>query len=177
MPASSAAGVRDVLFEPAPERAAAHHLADRRAVERRRHALARHVAEHHDQRVRFGRQEIADVAAELARRIEMPGHIHAAQPLRQLLRQQRHLHALRQPQFLFEARLAVANRFVEPRVLDRHRRFRGQQRQQLDVLLVERVRLRALEVEHADAAILQQQRHHQLRSHAGNGVRCSADPW
>ena len=94
MPASIAGRRARLLLEPAPERAAAHHLADRRAVERRRHALARHVAERDDQRVGFRRQEVAQVAAELARRIEVPRDVHAAQALRQLLRQQRHLHAL-----------------------------------------------------------------------------------
>jgi hypothetical protein len=98
----------------------------------------------------------------------MPGDVDAAQPLRQLLRQERHLHALREAQLLLVARLVALDRLDQPRILNRHRGFRRQQRQQLDVLLVERVGLGALEVEHANAAILQQQRHDQLGADAGH---------
>ena len=64
----------------------------------------------------------------------------------------------------FSSRISLARmRLVEARVLDRDRRLAGEQRQDFDVALRERVELRALEIEHADAAILQQQRNHQLR--------------
>ena len=56
-----------------------------------------------------------------------------------------------------------ADRLVEPGVLDRDGGLAGQQRQDLHVALVEGVELGAFEIEHADAAILQQQRNHQLR--------------
>ena len=66
----------------------------------------------------------------------------------------------------FSSRASFAtHRLVEPRVLDRDRRLVGEQRQDLDVPLVERVELRALEVEDADAAVLVEQRHHQLGPH------------
>ena len=41
--------------------------------------------------------------------------------------------------FLFDAHFGVADRFVQPRILDRDRRLRRQQRQQFHVLLVEEV--------------------------------------
>ena len=51
-----------------PERARADQLAGEHAVERGRHALARDVADRDDQAVRLGREEVVQVAAQLARR-------------------------------------------------------------------------------------------------------------
>ena len=72
--------------EPVGREAAAHgaradELGGERAVERRRRALARHVADRDDERVRFGREEIVEVASELARRLEAAGDVDAVQPL------------------------------------------------------------------------------------------------
>ena len=111
-----------------------------------------------------GNEKVVEVAAELAGRVEVPGDVDASELLRQVLRQQRHLHALGEAHFLFEPDLVVAQRFVEARVLDGDRRLRRQQRQQLDVLLRKRVELRALEIEDADAAIFEQQWNRQLGS-------------
>ncbi len=83
----------------------------------------------------------------------------------QLRRQQRRLHALGELQLLLEPRLVRRDLLVEPRVLDRDGGLARQQRQDLDVALREAVELRTLEVEHADAAILQQHRNRQLRPH------------
>ena len=138
----------------APERARSHQLAGERAVERRRHALARHVADGDDEAVRLGREEVVEVAAELARRLEPRRDVDALQALGQLGRQQRRLHALREADLLLEPHLVRADRLVEPRVLDRDRRLAREQRQDLDVALREGVELRALEIEDADAAIL-----------------------
>ncbi len=106
-----------------------------------------------------------EVAAEFARGREPAGHVDAFQALRQFRGQQRRLHALREAHFLFEPFLVRDHRLVETRVLDRHRRVVGEKRQQLDVTLVERVEFRAREVEDADAAILVEERDHQLRAH------------
>ena len=80
-------------------------------------------------------------------------------------RQQRRLHALREPHLLLEALFVRADLFVQPRVLDRDGRLARQQRQDLDVALAERVELRTLEIDHADAAVLQQQRDGELGPH------------
>ena len=81
------------------------------------------------------------------------------------VRQQRRLHALGEPQLLLEPRFVGRHLLVEPRVLDGHRRLARQQREDLDVALGERVELRALEIEDADAAILEQHRDRQLGPH------------
>ena len=88
-------------------------------------------------------------------------------PLGQLGRQQRRLDALRETHLLLEPDLVGADGLVEPRVLDGDRRLARQQRQDLDVVLREGVELRALEIEHADAAVLDEQRNDQL----GSGIR------
>ena len=75
------------------------------------------------------------------------------------------LHALREPQLLLEPLFVRAHLLVEPRVLDRDRRLAGEQRQDLDVALAERVELGALEIDDADAAILEQHRNRQLGAH------------
>ena len=158
------AGRAEALGRVAPaERPRADQLAGKRAVERRGHALPRHVADGDDEAVRLGREKVVEVAAELARRREPRGDVDALQPLRQLGRQQRRLDALREPDLLLEPDLVGADRLVEPRVLDRHGRLAREQREDLDVALAERVELRALEIEDADAAILHHQRNHQLR--------------
>ena len=84
-----AGGARALGQVAPPEGAPAHQLRRERAVERRRHALARHVAERDDQRVRLGRQKVVEVAAELARRRERGRDLDTLQPLGQLGRQQR----------------------------------------------------------------------------------------
>ena len=116
------------------------------------------------------------IAAELARGVEARRHVDAAQPLRQLLRQQRVLHALREAHFLLEAMLVGGDRLVEPGVLDRHRHHVGERRQHLDVLPRERVELGAGEIEHADAALLEHQRNDELGADRRRRTARSADP-
>ena len=111
-----------------------------------------------------------EVAAELARRRERCRDIDALEPLRRLGRQQRDLHALREAHFLLQPRLVRAQLLVQPRVLDRHRRLAGEQRQDLDVALAERVELRALEIDDADAAILDEHRDRELGAHVGHDL-------
>ena len=86
-----------------------------------------------------------------------------ADALGKLHRQQRRLHALREADLLFQTDFVRANRFVKPRVLDRHSGLAREQRENVDVPLRERVEFRTLEIEHADAAVFQHQRNHQLR--------------
>ena len=109
-----------------------------------------------------------EVSSQLARGVEAGRHFHAAQPLGQTCRQQRRLHALREADFLFEPDLVRAHGFIQLRVLDRHRRLTREQRQDLDVALAERVELRALEIEDADASILEQHRDDELRADVGD---------
>ena len=108
--ASTPAGTGPLGRVAAAERARAHQLAGKRAVERRGHALARHVADGDDEAVRLRREEVVQVAAELVRGRESRGHVHALEPLGQLRRQQRRLHALREADFLLEPDLVGADR-------------------------------------------------------------------
>ena len=85
--------------------------------------------------------------------------------LRRRRRQQRHLHALREAHFLLEPDLIGAHLLVESGVFDRHRRLARQQAQDLDVPLAERIELRALQIDDADAAILEQERNRELGLH------------
>ncbi len=85
-------------------------------------------------------------------------------------RQERRLDALREAHFLLEPLLRRSNFFVQPGVLDRDGGLAGEQRQDLDVALAEGVELRALEIDDADAAVLEQERNRQLRSHIGHQV-------
>ncbi len=57
---------------------------------------------------------------------------------------------------------------VEPRIFNRHGDARGQHLQQIDVLIGEVIRRIGLQVHHANNAILQNERHRQLRLHSGN---------
>src|SRR5262249_10854525 len=99
-----------------------------------------------------------------ARGREPRGDVHALQPLRQLRWQQGRLHALRKAKLLLETIFVGADRFVQPRVLDRDRGLAGQELKDLDVGLRERVELWALQIEDADAPIFEQQRDDQLRA-------------
>ena len=84
------------------------------------------------------------------------------QPLRRSGGQERDLHPLREADFLLEPLLVGADLFVQPRVLDRDGGLAGQQRQDLDVALAERIELRTLEIDDPDAAVLEEHRDGQL---------------
>ncbi len=159
-----------VRREPTAERPRSNQLAGERAVERGGNALARHVANGNHEGVGLGRQEVVQIAPQLARRREPRGDVHPLHPLRQLGRQQRRLHPLRESQLVLQSLLVGANRLVEPRVLDGHRRLAGEQRHHFLVALREGVELGALEVDHADAAVLHHQRDHQLGPHVVHQV-------
>ena len=109
-----------------------------------------------------------EISAQLARGIERRGHLHAFEPLRRPRRQKRDLHALREPHLFLEPLLVGAYLLVEPSVLDRDRGLTGKQRQDLDVALRERVELGALQIDDADAAVLDQEGNRQLGAHVGN---------
>ena len=111
-----------------------------------------------------------EIAADLAGRIERGGHLHALEPLRRFGWQKGDLDALRKTHFLFQPRLVRPQFLVQPRILDRHRRLARQERQDLDVTLGERIELRALEIDDADAAILDEHRDRKLRAHVGDNA-------
>ena len=72
------AGDAEPVRREAPsQRSRTHQLGGKRAVERRRRALSGHVADRDDERVRFGREKIVEVASELVRRLEPAGHVDA----------------------------------------------------------------------------------------------------
>ena len=93
------------------------------------------------------------IASELARSLEAGGHVGLVELPRQLGGQQRDLHALREAQLLLEPLFTAPHLLVQPRILDRHGRLAGQQRQQLLVFLGERIQFGALEIEDTDAPI------------------------
>ena len=136
--------------EAPAERPRADELAGKGAIERRRHSLARHVADGNDERARVGGQVVVQVAADLPRRLETCRELDALQALRRFRRQQRTLHAARKFDFALEAKLARSHRLVQPRVLDRHRGLAGENAENLSVALRERAELGAFEIEHAD---------------------------
>ena len=76
--------------------------------------------------------------------------------------QQCDLDALREPDFLLEPFLVRPDFFVQPCVLDRHGRLAGQEGEDFDVTLAERIELGALEIDHSDAAILEEHRDRKL---------------
>jgi hypothetical protein len=98
------------------------------------------------------------VAADFPRRRERRRDVDAFEPFRRSGRKQRGLDTLRKPQFLFESFFVRADFFVQPGVLNRHCRLAGKQRQNLDIALAEGIELRALQIDDADASVLQQQR-------------------
>ena len=157
-------GRRGALGHRAPsERAATDQLAGEHAVERGRHTLSGDVAQRHDDGRGVRQQKIVEIAAELARGRERRRHIDAFHPLGQLRRQQCRLDALGEAQFAVDASLVGRDRLVHAGVLDRDGGLAREHREDLDVALRERVELGALDIEHADAAILDEHRHDQLR--------------
>ena len=98
--------------EAPPERTRSHELRGKGAVERGGRALARYVADGHDQRVRLGREEIVEIAAELARRLEPAGDVDPAQGFRHIRGQQRRLDALRETKLLLDALLVARDLLV-----------------------------------------------------------------
>ena len=80
-------------------------------------------------------------------------------------RQERCLHALREANFLFQTHLVGSYLVVQPGVLDGDRGLCREQRQDLHVAFAEGIELGTLEVQHADAAVLQKERDRQLRAH------------
>ena len=85
------------------ERPGPHQFGRKCAVERRRHALARDVAEHHHELVGERIEIVVKVAAELTCGVEPGRDVEAADSLRHLLRQQRRLHPLRGSQLALDA--------------------------------------------------------------------------
>ena len=168
--ARTLAGLESFGHVAAAERPPAHELGGKRTVERRRNALPRHVADGDHHRVRFRREVVVKVAADFARGIERRGHFDASQSLRRLGRQQRDLDALGEAHFLFEPGFVGAQLLVEPRVLDRDGGLAREQRQDLDVPLAEGVELGTLEIDDADAAVLDEHRDRELRAHVGDDL-------
>ena len=143
------------------ERPGAHRAGGEGRVQRRRHALARDVADGDAQHLLADVVEVVQVAAQLARRPEVRRRLPAL-PGRVLLGEEAVLDVARDRQLAVQAHLAPHQLVVEPRVLDRDRHLARERRQHLDVLLVEAVELGRLQVEHADHAVLGDQRDHEL---------------
>src|SRR5919108_2655934 len=108
-----------------------------------------------------------EVASELVSRRKAAGDIGVGQPRWRLGRQQRELDTLRKPQLFFDSLLVTANLFVQARVFDSHGRLAREQREQLFVLLGERVELGTLEIEYPDASLLDEHRDHELGARVG----------
>ena len=79
-----------------------HQPLELRHVERGRRALAGHVRDEQAEAIALERQKIVVIAAHLARRLTHGRERHARELDRRVLRQQRHLDAPRDPQFLLE---------------------------------------------------------------------------
>ena len=150
----------------AAQRPRPHELGSERSIQCSGRAFARHVTDGHDERVLRRHEKVVQVSSKFTRGLEAAGHLGVTQR-GQIGRHQRELDALRESQLLVDPLFSTPDFLVEPRVLDGHRRLAREQRQQLRVLLREGVELGALEVEHADAAILDQHRNDQF----GSGVR------
>src|SRR5262249_12960086 len=97
------AGRRESLRRiPATKSPRSNQLARKGAVQRRRDTLPRHVPNRDDETVGFRSEEVVEVAAKTPGRREPRRDGDTLQPLRQLTRQERGLHALGEPNLLLE---------------------------------------------------------------------------
>ena len=142
--------------------ARAHELRGKCAIQRRGSAFARHVADGDDETVRLGRDEVVEIASELVCGGEAAGDIRVAKSRWRFCRKERRLDTLREAELLLDALFVAPDLLVQPCVLNRHGGLAGQQRQQLLVILGERVELRAFQIEDTDTALLDQHRNHEL---------------
>jgi hypothetical protein len=99
-----------------------------------------------------------------------PATVNALGRFRRLRGQQRDLDPLGESQLLLNPFFVAPYLFVQPGVVDRDRGLTRQQRQQFFVLLGERVELGALQIEHTEAAILDEHRDHELGSRVVNEI-------
>ena len=107
-----------------------------------------------------GREKIVDISPELVRRFESTRHVGVAYALRRLSGQKRKLNATRETKLLFDALFVATDFLIQTGVVDRDGSLAGQQREQFLMFLAECVELGTLQIENADASILDEHRNH-----------------
>ena len=136
----------------------ARYAADQRRVNCRRRSLAAHIA-HDDSGNALPTvlQEVVEVAADLTRR-RKPRRDFGILEQRQLLWQQAELQLAGQRQVLLQALLLARDAFVQRRILDRDGHLGRHGGHDTDVVFIEVVAPRVLDVEDADHLVFVDQR-------------------
>src|SRR5579872_4258415 len=143
-------------------RKAAHDSDRNRSIKRSRGAFPAHVTECDSQLLRSISQKFVEVAAKFARRQIPRRHIQSVFFGGRHRPQQRALNSLRRLKITVETRFIARYFLVKPGVFERHRKIRRENRERLHMVFGEVVKLRALEIKHADHTPLMHHRDREL---------------